>query len=287
MKIRLGYQIEISCDLPTEVVALLDPHPEFASAIVQDSGLDLSPGVGPDWYEDSFGNRCLRLSAPGGPLTLKRDLILENSGKPDLWPEEAHETPIGALPDDVLQFLLPSRYCETDLMMETAWDLFGGVQPGWGRVRAIFDHVNDRLTFGYQHARNTRTAAEAWAEQKGVCRDFAHLAITLCRCMNIPARYVNGFLPDIGVPIDPAPMDYNAWSEVWIGDRWVTLDARHNQPRIGRIAVARGRDATDIPLLHSFGPHQLNTFSVWCDHYGGDLPPADLSAAPFGDQPRA
>ncbi|MCB5412026.1 transglutaminase-like domain-containing protein [Pseudogemmobacter faecipullorum] len=286
MKIRLGYQIELSCDLPTELLALLDPHPEFRPSVLHDSGLEHSRGINPEWHEDSFGNHCLRLSAPTGPLMLKRDLILENSGQPDLWPEDARETPLHDLPGEVLQFLLPSRNCETDLMMETAWERFGAIQPGWGRVRAIFDHVNDHLSFSDEHARNTRTAAQAWAGQKGVCRDFAHLAITFCRCMNIPARYVNGYLPDIGVPIDPAPMDYNAWCEVWIGDQWVTLDARHNQPRIGRIAVARGRDATDIPLLHSFGPHQLRSFSVWCDHYGGDLPLADLSTAPVGEQPR-
>ena len=169
------------------------------------------------------------------------------------------------LPHYLLSFLLGSRYCETDRLGQVAWDLFGGVKPGWTRVQAVCDFVHNHLTFGYSHARATRTALEAYEEKKGVCRDFAHLMIALCRCLNIPARYVNGYLGDIGVPKDPAPMDFSAWVEVYLENRWYTFDARHNKPRIGRIVVARGRDATDVPLINTFGPHVLKTFKVWTD----------------------
>ena len=168
-----------------------------------------------------------------------------------------------SLPDECLGYLLGSRYCETDHMSGLAWSLFGHVPPGWARVQAITDYVHNHISFGYGYARSTRTAAQAHEERVGVCRDFAHLAITLCRCMNIPARYVNGYLGDIGVPADPAPMDFSAWFEVWLDGKWYTFDARHNKPRIGRVVVARGRDATDVPLLHSFGPHSLTMFKVW------------------------
>jgi transglutaminase-like putative cysteine protease len=175
----------------------------------------------------------------------------------------ARETPVAELPDDVLVYLLGSRYCETDHLSNIAWQLFGHLPPGWVRVQAIVDYVNSRLSFGYGYARATRTAAQAHEERVGVCRDFAHLAITLCRCMNIPARYVNGYLGDIGVPADPAPMDFSAWTEVFLDGKWYTFDARHNVPRIGRVVIARGRDATDVPLLHSFGAHRLSLFKVW------------------------
>jgi transglutaminase-like putative cysteine protease len=175
----------------------------------------------------------------------------------------ACETPVEELPDDVLGYLLGSRYCETDHLSGLAWNLFGHMPPGWARVQAIVDYVHNRLSFGYGYARSTRTAAQAHEERVGVCRDFAHLAITLCRCMNIPARYVNGYLGDIGVPEDPAPMDFSAWVEVFLDGKWYTFDPRHNMRRIGRVVIARGRDATDVPLLHSFGPHRLSLFKVW------------------------
>ncbi|SED47412.1 transglutaminase family protein [Rhodobacter sp. 24-YEA-8] len=263
--IRLGYEIEITCGQPTEVIALLDPHPDLAGNMVRSSGVQIEPSVPNRTYIDPYGNSCLRLTAPAGAMRLSRDSLVEVEGRPDQWDETAQECSVSDLPDEALGYLLASRYCETDLMMAQAWELFGNVAPGWTRVRAIFDYVNSHLTFGYEHARATRTAAEAWRERVGVCRDFAHLAITLCRCMNIPARYANGYLGDIGVAPNPAPMDFNAWCEIWLEDRWFTLDARHNEPRIGRVVIARGRDATDIPLIHSFGPHQLTMFRVWTD----------------------
>ena len=187
------------------------------------------------------------------------DAVVEDCGEPDEVNTLARETPVEELPDDVLGYLLGSRYCETDHLSGLAWNLFGHMPPGWARVQAIVDYVHNRLSFGYGYARSTRTAAQAHEERVGVCRDFAHLAITLCRCMNIPARYVNGYLGDIGVPADPAPMDFSAWMEVFLDGKWYTFDPRHNMPRIGRVVIARGRDATDVPLLHSFGPHRLTT----------------------------
>ncbi|RVD44991.1 transglutaminase family protein, partial [Mesorhizobium sp. M4B.F.Ca.ET.019.03.1.1] len=191
------------------------------------------------------------------------DAVVEDSGEPDEVNTLAGETPVAELPDDALVYLLGSRYCETDHLSDLAWQLFGNLPPGWARAQAIVDYVHSRLSFGYGYARATRTAAQAHEERVGVCRDFAHLAITLCRAMNIPARYVNGYLGDIGVPVDPAPMDFSAWIEVFLDGKWYAFDPRHNIPRIGRIVIARGRDATDVPLLHSFGPHRLTLFKVW------------------------
>ncbi len=185
----------------------------------------------------------------GGRFPFSLNGTIRDTGAYDFIDTSLPEVPIAELPDDVLVYLLGSRYCETDHLSALAWKEFGTITPGWTRVQAIVDFVHRRLKFGYPHARATRTAAEAYQEQVGVCRDFAHLTIALCRCLNIPARYVNGYLGDIGVPKDPAPMDFSAWCEVYLGGRWCTFDARHNKPRIGRIVVAHGRDATDVPLL--------------------------------------
>ena len=185
---------------------------------------------------------------------------------------DAKEVPLHEVPAEYLVYLLGSRYCETDKLSNIAWNLVRQRAHLDGtRVQAICDFVNNHLTFGYQYARATRTAFEAYEERLGVCRDFAHLAVTLCRCMNIPTRYANGFLGDIGIPPDPAPMDYNAWMEVYLDHKWWIFDARHNVPRIGRITVSRGRDATDIPLATSFGPHFLNLFKVWTDEVGEEV----------------
>src|SRR6201999_3521191 len=178
---------------------------------------------------------------------------------------------VDELPDDVLIYLLGSRYCDTEKLSNLAWSLFGGVTPGWQRVQAIVDYAHDRISVGYQHARCDRTASEGHEERVGVCRDFAHLAVTLCRCMNIPARYCTGYLGDIGVPRDPAPMDFSAWFEVFLGGRWFTFDARHNHPRIGRIVIAHGRDATDVAISTTFGAAQLSHFSVHTDEVREDL----------------
>ncbi len=262
MLIRYGYEITVSCQQPTAMVCLLAVHGDRSGDMETPQTVTTVPYVPTTTYQDMFGNTCRRLMAPAGDLTIRGDATLHDSGELDPVVPDARETPVGELPDETLVYLMGSRYCETDKLSQTAWNLFGHLAPGWGRVQAICDYVNGHIRFGYNDARSTRGAVEAHEERIGVCRDYAHLAITFCRCMNIPARYVNGHLGDIGVPVVD-PMDFSAWMEVWLGGRWYAFDPRNNRPRIGRIVVARGRDAADIPLINSFGPHLLKSFKVW------------------------
>ena len=262
MLIRYGYDITITCPQPTPIVCLLSLHDERSADVRAPETVVTTPFVPTSTYRDMFGNVCRRLVAPAGDLAIWGDGMVIDSGAVDIVDWGAGEIPVAGLPDDCLVYLMGSRYCETDKLSQIAWDLFGHVSPGWNRVQAICNFVNGHITFGYQNARATRTAFEAYQERVGVCRDYAHLAIALCRCMNIPARYINGYLGDIGVPIVD-PMDFSAWMEVYLGGRWLTFDPRNNIPRIGRIVVARGRDAADVPLINSFGPHVLKSFRVW------------------------
>lgn len=262
MLIRFGYDLTITCEQPTPMVCLMEIRPEREHTLQAPQQVVTTPPVETHTYIDLFGNRCRRFVAPAGDFTIWADGTVEDSGKLDPVRPELQEIAVADLPDDCFAYLLGSRYCETDRLSQTAWDLFGAVPPGWGRVQAICDYVHNHLAFDYMNARATRTAMEAYVEKIGVCRDFAHLAITFCRCMNIPARYVNGHLGDIGVPILD-PMDFSAWMEVYLGGEWVTFDPRNNIPRIGRIVVARGRDAADVPLINSFGQHLLKSFRVW------------------------
>ncbi|HEX4199557.1 MAG TPA: transglutaminase family protein [Caulobacteraceae bacterium] len=262
MLIRAGYKITYDCPAPTPMTLLLSVRPERLVDLVTTHRIAASGQTPLRQYRDLFGNIAHRLVAPAGPTTFRADFVIEDSGLPDPVDWTAVEHPIDELPDEALTFLLASRYCETELLSPMAWSLFGGVQPGWARVQAIVDYVHDRIAFGYHHARPTRTAAEAHEERCGVCRDFAHLAVTLCRCMNIPARYCTGYLGDIGIdPID-APMDFSAWFEVYLGGAWRAFDARHNTPRIGRILMAYGRDAADVAITTSFGTAWLTGFEV-------------------------
>ncbi|MCF8483465.1 MAG: transglutaminase family protein [Rhodospirillum sp.] len=262
MLIRFGHEISIQCQNPTPVICLLRTRSERKGDIRSLETTVTNPDVETSTYTDLFGNTCLRFVAPPGILSVWGDGTIEDSGRTDPVDWNAQEVPIADLPNDCLVYLLGSRYCETDRLSQMAWDTFGQTAPGWNRVQAICDFVHNHIRFNYMNARATRSAFEAFSEGTGVCRDFAHLAIALCRCMNIPARYVNGYLGDIGVPILD-PMDFSAWMEVYLGGRWVTFDPRNNKPRIGRIVVAHGRDAADVPLIHSFGPHILSSFRVW------------------------
>ena len=262
MLIRYGYEITLTCTQPTALVCLLSVHEDRKADIRVPETIFTMPEVPTTTYHDLFGNRCRRLVAPAGDLTLWGDATIEDGGKPDAIVASARELAVVDLPDESLVYLMGSRYCETDRLSQTAWDMFGKIAPGWGRVQSICDFVHSHIRFDYMQARSTRTAFEAFNEQVGVCRDFAHLALTLCRCLNIPARYVNGHLGDIGVPVVD-PMDFSAWIEVYLDGRWHTFDPRNNVPRVGRIVVARGRDAADIPLINSFGPHLLKSFRVW------------------------
>ena len=275
MHIRYGFNIEIEVPNPTTVITAFDVHPERRAEIVEERPLYVTPPSEVETYRDDFGNLCRRIQAIPGPVTFRTEGIVSDSGNTDTVAPSAEALPVADLPPETLQFLSGSRYCETDLLGDVAWQNFGHIQGGWAKVQAICDFVHNRIAFGYQNARATRTAFQAYQERVGVCRDFAHLAVALCRCLNIPARYCNGYLGDIGVPPDPAAIDFNAWFEVYLNTgfpdggrqtgRWYTFDARHNVPRIGRIVIARGRDATDIPMFNTFGPHILRRFTVITD----------------------
>jgi len=265
MKIRLGYDLIYECPQPTPMLLVLNVHHSRVADLAVPDRLATDPPVPIHGYHDGFGNWCNRIVAPAGQIRLSAAGLINDTGKPDALAIEAQQHPLPELPDDTLVFLLASRYCETEHLSQTAWSLFQGTPPGWQRVQAICDYVHQHIAFGYEHARTTRTAWESFHDRTGVCRDFAHLAVALCRCMNIPARYCTGYLPDIGVPPDDAPMDFAAWFEAYLGGAWHTFDPRNNVPRIGRVLIARGRDAADVAISTTFGPNTLVQFSVQAD----------------------
>ena len=265
MLIRIGFDIELSVASPMALIYLLRVHPSRRDDLIAPESLLVSGGLEPDEYVDSFGNHCGRVNVPRrlSNVRITNEAVVRDSGELDEVDESARQHDPTELPFSTLQFLLPSRYCEVDSeLLSFAWNTFGHVPLGWQRVQAVVDFVHQHLRFNYKTARPTRTALDAFREREGVCRDFTHLAITLCRCLNIPARYTTGYLGDIGVPPVPYPMDFSAWFEVFLGDRWYTFDARHNQRRIGRIVMARGRDAGDVPITMCFGPNTLLRFDV-------------------------
>lgn len=263
MKIRVGYELIYDFPQPTPMVMVLGIHFTRASDIVVPDHLLTSPAVPITPYRDGFGNWCSRIVAPAGRVRLWGDGIVKDSGLPDVADPLAAQHAVEDLPAETLVFLLGSRYCETDRLTEAAWKLFGTSPLGWGRVQAICDFAYRHIVFGYEHARPTKTAWETFNEGNGVCRDYAHLAIALCRAMNIPARYCTGYLGDIGMPPPYAPMDFAGWFEAYLGGRWYTFDPRNNAPRIGRVLIAHGRDAADVPIAHTFGPNTLVGFKVW------------------------
>ena len=262
MKIRAGYDIAYQCVQQTPMTLMLSVEPARVGDLLSEHRVQFSPNIASRDYVDMFGNTCTRILAPAGLIEIRNDFLIVDSGLPDEVAPDARQLDVNDLPDNVLVYLLGSRYCDTQKLLPLAWSLFGGVTPGWQRVQSICDYAHDRICFGYEHARCDRTASEGHQERVGVCRDFAHLAVTFCRCMNIPARYCTGYLGDIGVPVDPAPMDFSAWFEVYLDGRWFTFDARHNHPRIGRVVMARGRDAADVAISTSFGNAQLARFTV-------------------------
>ena len=265
MQIRVGFEMLYEFVGRTPMVLMLNVHPSRAPDVIKPDHLRIAPSLPVARYTDAFGNICTRLVAPPGQVEISTDALVWDSGLPDAVEPDARQHEVADLPHDALVFLLASRYCETDRLMQDAWARFGKTPLGWPRVQAICDFVHSHVRFGYQHARATKTATEVAVERRGVCRDFAHLAITLCRCMNIPARYCTGYLGDIGVPPEPEPMDFSAWFEAYLGGRWYSFDARHNTPRIGRIVMARGRDAADVAISTTFGPNLLKRFVVHTD----------------------
>ena len=262
MLIRLGYDIQFEIPAAVAMVAILHVHPSRAEDLREPDNLIIDPAAKTASYIDSYGNRCTRFLAPAGLLRLSCSTLIEDSGAPDAVDLKAREHPVNDLPHETLRYLLNSRYCEVDRLSNIAVELFGNVPPGWTRVQAICDWVHAKVAFGYHHARSSKTALDVFTERAGVCRDFQHLAITFCRALNIPARYATGYLGDIGVPPAPEPMDFSAWFEVYLENRWWTCDARHNHPRIGRVLMATGRDASDVAITTSFGIANLKHFTV-------------------------
>ena len=266
MLIRVGCELEFTFPEPTPVILMLSLHPLRAPTIRRYENLRVEPSVPISHYYDTNGNHCGRLVAPAGHVVFGNDAVVEDCGLTDLQVSNAPQINVQDLPQEVLPFLLASRYCEVDSeLKELAWSLFSQSTPGWPRVQAVCDFAHRHIRFDYQQARGNRTALEAYRERVGVCRDYMHLAITLCRCLNIPARYCTGYLGDIGVPQMPYPMDFSAWFEAFIGGQWYAFDARNNKPRIGRVLIARGRDAADVAITTTFGVNQLMSFKVWTD----------------------
>jgi transglutaminase-like putative cysteine protease len=261
MRIRTGFEITYDCPAPVPMLLTLSVHPSRRGDLETPDWVRADPALDVRQYLDAYGNICSRILAPAGRTVLSADFVIHDSGRPDEFAPHAGQAAVQDLPDEVIVFLLGSRYCETDRLSDIAWKLFEKTPPGWARVQAIVDYVHNHIAFGYEHARVTKTAYEAYAEGLGVCRDYAHLAVAFCRCMNIPARYCTGYLGDIGVPV-VGVMDFSAWFEVWLDGRWYTFDARNNRPRIGRVLIARGRDATDVAIANTFGRADLAGFKV-------------------------
>ena len=265
MKINVGYELIYDCPQPTPMMLMLNLHYSRASDIEVIDHIVTKPSVPITPYRDGFGNWCSRIVAPAGTIRISTNAVVRDSGVPRPVDLNALQHPVEQLPAETLVYLLGSRYCETDRLSEIAWSLFGETPLGWSRVQAICDFVHRHIQFGYEHASATKTALEVYRERAGVCRDYTHLAIAFCRCMNIPARYCTGYLGDIRVTLPDAPMDFSAWFEAYLGGQWHTFDPRNNVPRVGYILLAQGRDATDVAISNVFGPNELSGFRVWTD----------------------
>lgn len=280
MNIRVGYELIYSCPQATPMILTVNVHYSRASDIIMPDHVTSEPAVAIAAYRDGFGNWCNRIVAPRGRIAIRGNGLIRDTGQLDDVVPSARQIAIPNLPDDALVFLLGSRYCETDRLSEIAWGLFGQTPPGWARVQAICDFVHRHIVFGYENARATKTAWEAYHEGTGVCRDFAHLAVAFCRCMNIPARYCTGYLGDMGMPPPYSVMDFAAWFEAYLDGRWYTFDPRNNVPRIGRVLIARGRDAADVAIATTFGPAALESFKVWTDEEPSPPPRRALRTRP-------
>ncbi len=272
MYIRIGYELIFRAPAPVPMTLMLFTHPARAETLQHPDVLHIEPNIPIHEFTDWFGNRCARVVAPAGVMRLCGDTVVADSGEPEDGNPDAQLHAVEDLPDEALQFLLASRYCEVDRMSDIAWNLFEHTPPGWARVQAINDWVFNHIEFGYKYARPTKSAYDVYEEGRGVCRDFMHLAVTFCRCMNIPARYATGYLGDIGVPVSSSAMDFSAFYEAYLGGRWYPFDARHNTRRIGRVPMAYGRDAADVALTTQYGRATLESFKVWTD----EVPNASL-----------
>ena len=273
MKLRIGYELKYEFPQPTPAILMLNVHFTRVSDLSSPDHIIITPSVPISGYRDGFGNWCSRIVAPAGKVRISTDAVVNDTGLPDQVLPGALQIPVEELPEESLVFLLASRFSDSDRLLDLAWKLFGHATPGLGRVQAICDFVHQHIEFGYEHARVTRTASEAYEEKRGVCRDFAHLAVAFCRALNIPARYCTGYLGDVGMPPPYPPGDFAAWFEAYLGGHWLTFDPRNNVPRIGRVLIARGRDAADVAMTTTFGPNTLEGFRVWTD----ELPDAAVA----------
>ncbi len=269
MKFRAGYELHYHFPQPTPVILMLNVHFTRVSDLVLPDHIRVHPSVPVSGYRDGFGNWCTRFLAPAGNLTISADFEIRDSGLPDPPVTEGRQISVEELPDEAIVFLLPSRFCDSDRLLDLAWTLFGQSEPGLARVQAVCDFVHNHIAFGYEHASVGRTASYAYEDRRGVCRDYAHLAVAFCRALNIPARYCTGYLSDVGTPLPHAVGDFAAWFEVYLGGRWHMFDPRNNTPRIGRFLIARGRDAADVAIATTFGPNTLQSFLVWTDPASG------------------
>ena len=263
MRIRIGYQLTFELEQSTPMIVVLNVHYSRSSDLVAPDTMITSPATPFTSYRDTFGNWCNRITAPAGTFQIRADTVISDHGLPDEVPSSARQHPVEELPEDVLVFLLPSRYADSDRLADLAWDLFGSAEPGWPRVQAINEWVHNHIAFGYQWARSSKTAWDAYQEGQGVCRDYAHLGIAFCRALNIPARYCTGYVAGVELATPEEPMDFSGWFEVYLDDRWLTVDPRNLNPMTGRILIARGRDAADVAIATSFGPNILSDFRVW------------------------
>ncbi len=263
MKLRVGYELQYEFPQPTPAILMLNIHFTRVSDLAMPDHIVVDPSVPISGYRDGFGNWCSRLLAPAGRKLISADAVVRDTGRPDPVVSDARQIPVEELPEEALVFLLASRFCDSDQLLDLAWSLFGATEPGWARVQAICDFAHRHIAFGYEHARVTRTAFEAYEERRGVCRDYAHLAVAFCRALNVPARYCTGYLSDVGTPPPHPPGDFAAWFEAYLGGQWHMFDPRNNVPRIGRVLLARGRDAADVAITTTFGPNTLESFRVW------------------------
>lgn len=265
MRIGFGCELGYDFDQPTPLIARLDAYPDRPGLRAGADVLTVTPPVPVERFADAFGNRCCRFVAPAGAVTLRVDAVRDDGAARDPVVPDAVQHPVEDLPIETLPFLVASRYCESDLLSNEAWRLFAHIPAGWARAQAVCDYVHGHISFGYGYSNVDRTAADALAVGRGVCRDYAHLAVAFCRALNMPARYCTGYLSFIGEPEPHPPGDFAAWTEVYLGGAWHVFDPRNNAPRRGRILVARGRDAADVPLTHTFGPNTLTRFDVWAE----------------------
>ena len=277
IKLRVGYELQYDFPQPTPVISILNIHYTRVFDLTMPDHMVVSPTVPISCHRDEFGNLCSRFIAPAGRVIISAETVVRDTGRPDAVASNARQVPVQDLPEEALGFLLASRFCENDQMLDLAWSLFGAYAPGWARVQAICDFSHQHITFGYEHARVTRTALEAYHERRGVCRHYAHLAVAFCRALNIPARYCTGYLTYEGTRGPHPPGDFAAWFEAYLGGEWHVFDPRNNAPRIGRVLLARGRDATDVAMTTTFGANTLQGFRVWADK----VTEPDLNDLPF------